>query len=260
MANRLRQGRAIVQFFGLLSGVAIAIGACQIHISLGEPPPESGQPPMRILFVGNSLTYYNNGIDHHLNGLEPSLQIESVSQPGYSFKDHARSDTTLSAIRGGSWTYVILQDHSQLPVINPSFTAYYAKQLNQEIRRSGAEPILMMTWERQDSLDQGVTTKNLATAYGDLGATLDAKVAPVGLAFDLSRQTWPVLELADPDAHPTMYGTYLAACVLYGVLLERSPVNNPYRDAYISADMAAYLQRRAAETLGYGDRPQGLSS
>lgn len=251
MANRLRQGKAIVQFFVLLTMVAIAIGACQIDISFDEPPAESGQPPLRILFVGNSLTYYNGGIDQHLKGLEPSLQIESVSEPGYSFKDHARSDATLSTIREGNWTYIILQDQSQLPVISPSFTEYYAKALHQEIRGSGAESILMMTWERQDSLDQGVTTKNLATAYGALGETLGARVAPVGLAFDLSRQAWPVLELAAPDAHPTIYGTYLAACVLYGFLLERNPVGNPYRDASITVDIAAYLQRRAAETLGY---------
>ncbi|MBE9110389.1 hypothetical protein IQ273_13290 [Nodosilinea sp. LEGE 07298] len=253
MANRLRQVQAIVQFFVLLSGVAIAIGACQIHLSVGEPRFELGRSPIRILFVGNSLTYYNGGIDHHLKKLEPSLQIQSVSEPGYSFKDHARSEATLNTIRGGNWTYVILQDQSQLPVINPSFTEYYAKVLNQEIRRSGAEPVLMMTWERQDSLAQGVTTKNLSTAYGTLGATLDARVAPVGLAFGLSRQAWPLLELAAPDAHPTLYGTYLAACVLYGFLLERNPVGNPYRDADISADIAAYLQRRAAETLGYED-------
>lgn len=253
MANRLRQVRAIVQFFALLIVVAIAIGACQIDISFGEPPAESGQLPLRILFVGNSLTYYNGGIDQHLKGLEPSLQVQSVSEPGYSFKNHAQSEATLSTIRDGAWTHVILQDQSQLPVINPSFTEYYAKALHQEIRRSGAEPILMMTWERQDSLDQGVTTKNLATAYSALGETLGVRVAPVGLAFDISRQAWPVLELAAPDAHPTIYGTYLAACVLYGFLLKRNPVGNPYRDTSITADIAAYLQRRAAEALGYED-------
>ncbi|MFQ4137802.1 DUF4886 domain-containing protein [Nodosilinea sp. PGN35] len=250
MANRLRPRQAIVQFFGLIGVVAVTMAACQIHFSPG-PSAGLGQPSVGVLFVGNSLTYYNDGIDHHLKGLEPSLHIQSVSEPGYSFKDHAQSEATLNAIRNGDWTYVILQDQSQLPVINPAFTEYYAKILNQEIRQSGTEPILMMTWERQDSLEQGVTTENLSTAYTALGETLGARVAPVGLAFALSRQTWPLLELATPDAHPTVYGTYLAACVLYGFLLERNPVGNPYRDANISVDIAAYLQRCAAEILGY---------
>ncbi|MGB3308502.1 MAG: hypothetical protein WBG32_03435 [Nodosilinea sp.] len=65
MANRLKRVTAIVQFFVLLSGVAIAIGAGQIDFSFNETLPELGRSPMRILFVGHSSIDYNGGIDHH---------------------------------------------------------------------------------------------------------------------------------------------------------------------------------------------------
>ncbi|WOD37637.1 hypothetical protein [Nodosilinea sp. E11] len=78
-------------------------------------------------------------------------------------------------------------------------------------------------------------------------------VSVVALALGFSRQARLGLELASPDAHSTVYGTYLAACVVYGFLLECNPVGNSYRDASLYADIAASLQRRAAETLGYDD-------
>ena len=52
------------------------------------------------------------------------------------------------------------------------------------------------------------------------------------------------------DGHPTVNGTYLAACVLYGTIFGRSPVGNPYSDRSLSAETRAYLQRIAAEGLG----------
>ena len=108
-----------------------------------------------------------------------------------------------------------------------------------------------MTWERPDSISYGVTTANLAAAYNAIGTELGAKVAPAGLAFALSLRERPDLLLYSQDGHPTVYGTYLAACVLYGTIFGRSPVGNPYSDPSITAEMRAYLQHIAAESLGY---------
>ena len=257
MANRHHHGRAIAQFCILAGLIALVTVACQFSLPQAEPTvtlPPPIQGPIRVLFVGNSLTFYNNGINYHLSGFTRTLQAGSVSQPNYSWKNHSQDEDTLQAIRDGPWNYVILQDQSQLPVINPSFSEYYAKALAQVIRDSGSEPLLMMTWERRDSLEQGVNTRNLFRAYTALGQTLNAPVAPVGLAFERSQRARPDLELAESDAHPTIYGTYLAACVIYGFLMHLSPVGLVYRPAAISAEDAAFLQQTASETLGLGDR------
>jgi hypothetical protein len=47
-----------------------------------------------------------------------------------------------------------------------------------------------------------------------------------------------------------MYGTYLAACVVYGVIFEQSPVGNPYADESIPPELRAYFQSIAAASLG----------
>ena len=57
------------------------------------------------------------------------------------------------------------------------------------------------------------------------------------------------LELYVPDErHPSLAGTYLAACTVYASLLRKSPVGNAYT-AGLPADVAAYLQQVAWETV-----------
>lgn len=257
MANRHSHGRAVAQFCILTILVTLFTVACQVQRpqpapTISLPPPTEG--PIRVLFVGNSLTFYNNGINYHLSGFTRTFQAGSVSQPNYAWEDHWNSTDTLQSIQSGGWTHVILQEQSQLPVINPSFSEHFAEKLSAEVRQSGAEPILMMTWERRDSLDQGVTTDNLLKAYTALGQTLDVYVAPVGLAFARAQQNRPDLVLAESDAHPTLHGTYLAACVIYGFLMQVSPIGLVYRPADISAEDAVFLQTMASETLGLEDR------
>ena len=65
----------------------------------------------------------------------------------------------------------------------------------------------------------------------------------------------PGLELYMPDKrHPSLAGTYLAACTVYASLFGKSPVGNTYA-AGLPADVAAHLQQVAWETAQeYGAR------
>jgi hypothetical protein len=58
-----------------------------------------------------------------------------------------------------------------------------------------------------------------------------------------------------PDKrHPSLAGTYLAACTVYASLLGKSPVGNGYT-AGLPADVAAHLQQVAWDTAQeYGAR------
>lgn len=211
----------------------------------------SRQVSTRILFIGNSYTFVNGGIDKQLEGLAPSSATSSIAVGGYTLKDHWNGGDAVKAIRKGGWNYVVLQEQSQTPVIDQAKFFEFAKEFDVEIEASGAKTILLMTWERPDSIGYGVTTANLATAYNALGTELDAKVAPAGLAFARSLRGKPDLLLYSQDGHPTTYGTYLAACVLYGTIFEQSPVGNQYSGLNISEEIRTYLQQAAAETLGY---------
>lgn len=221
--------------------VALFAGACG-----GAAPPQV--PAARILFIGNSYTFYNGGIYQELKGLAPSATIDAVTAGGYTLQNHWNAGTALATIRSGGWSYVVLQEQSQTPVLNPVLFDAYVRQFDTEIRISGATTVLLMTWQRPDSVQYGVTTANLAAAYEAAAKAVGAKVAPVGLAFAEAQRERPDLTLNIPDGHPTVAGTYLAACVLYGVIYGRSPVGNPYGP--LSSADKLFLQQVAAKTLG----------
>src|SRR5690606_34855945 len=104
------------------------------------------------------------------------------------------------------------------------------------IRQYGATPVFFMTWAYKG--DEGMT-QALAQAYIEQGNALDMLVVPVGLAFQEAVTQLPELDLYSKDVqgfdseghtqyrevekHPSMAGTYLAACVFYASLYHQSP-------------------------------------
>ena len=214
--------------------------------SSGTPTPSK-----HILFIGNSYTYINGGLDQQLKGLAPSSETASVAVGGYTLEQHWNAGTALQTIRQGGWDYVVLQEQSQTPIFDREKFYEFATKFDGEIRHSGAKTVLLMTWERPDSVGYGVTTANLAAAVNALGAQLGARVAPAGSAFALSLRERPDLTLYSQDGHPTVYGTYLAACVLYATIFGQTPAGNQYADMSIDANTRAYFQHIAAQSLGY---------
>ena len=92
-------------------------------------------------------------------------------------------------------------------------------------------------------------TAALDEAYTSIGTELDAQVVPVGLAFARVTEERPDIPLRTRDArHPSLAGTYLAACTFFAALYGRSPEGLAY-DAGLGEDRAGYLQRVAWQTV-----------
>ena len=122
--------------------------------------------------------------------------------------------------------------------------------LSDEIRAQDAEAVLFMTWAYRSKPEM---IDALASAYLKAGNDNLAMVVPVGLAWEQSRQQRSTEILYSDDRHPSIRGTYLAACVFYSALFGESPVGNSYHAGLSAAD-ARYLQEVAAQTteLFYG--------
>ena len=226
---------------------ALALGACQLNTDGWQ----IFEPSSRILFIGNSFTFFNGGVDAAVRGFAPSIQVKQLAQGGYSLQDHWDAGEAVKTIRAEKWNYVVLQDQSQRPVIARNKFVAYAAKFNSEVQSAGGKTILFMTWERPDSVQYGVTTKNLSNAYYAAGNQLGAEVAPVGLAFAAALQERPGLALNIQDGHPTPAGTYLAACVVYATIFDKTPVGNRYWITGITKDEQDFLQKIAAQVMGY---------
>lgn len=228
-----------------LFGALLSVVAC----TKSNPAGAVVLAPKHILFIGNSYTFYNGGLDHQLQGLAPGTQTETVAVGGYTLENHWKDGKALAEIRKGGWDFVVLQEQSQRPVFERALFADYARRFDEEIRAQRGKTILLMTWDRPENDAQGVTTNNVAAAYTAVGKQLGIKVAPAGLAFGRSLALKPNIQLYIPNGHPTTEGTYLAACVLFETIYGTSALGNSFADWSISPDTKKFLQQVAADTI-----------
>ena len=149
-------------------------------------------------------------------------------------------------IAQGDWTDVVVQE--DLPEINISYFREHARHFVEEIRKTKARPILLMTWAyaRLDWIDND----QIAEAHRVLARELGVEVAPVALAWKTVLRDRPSLDLFAADReHPSLGGTYLETCVVYATLTHHSPESLNYVPAGITAEDAAYLREVAWGTV-----------
>jgi len=203
-------------------------------------------PETRVLFIGNSFTFYNIGVDQVVHGLAPRTTVELQAVGGATLNDHLANTATMDRVRQGHWTYVVIQEQSQYPVIFYDTYLRSLRKLVAEVRAAGATPLLMMTWARPD--DPRVSTASITTAVRAAGKDVKAAVIPAGVAFGASQASHNGISLTLPDGHPTPEGTYLAGCVVYAAIFGESPEGNTFLGG-VDAGFAKVLQAVAEKAV-----------
>lgn len=163
---------------------------------------ETNKPEYRILFIGNSYTYFNNLWDIFAlaaNGEGYSVEIDHITQGGYSLKQMADPRDPFGAevekaLAGEKYDAVFLQEQSLLPATNPA--AFYdgVRALAKKLKNNGAAGVLYQTWARRpDSADlaaNGLThesmTMKLAAAYEAIAKEGGLFLSQTGSAFIIS--------------------------------------------------------------------------
>ncbi|MCI0487272.1 MAG: SGNH/GDSL hydrolase family protein [Blastocatellia bacterium] len=187
--------------------------------------PDSTGQRIRVLFIGNSYTYFND-LPSLLSQLAASrkgskLETSSVTNGGATLKRHWEERTALQRLKQGRWDYVVLQEQSLLPINDRDTMHRYARLFDAEIKKAGAKTVFFLTWARQNRPEM---QQALTDAYFAIAGELGARVAPVGIAWQNALKDNPKLVLHNPDqSHPNAAGSYLAACVFYALFYDKTP-------------------------------------
>ena len=186
------------------------------------------------------------------------VEVDMSAQGGWTCSDHATSAMTLDKIEQQDWDFVVLQEQSDIPAITEQRNEHMypaVRLLDRKIGESGANTVLFMTWGRRNGLagveheEYADLQAQLQSGYMEIARELDAMVAPVGIAWQGGIAQDPQLDLWQMDGlHPTREGTYLSACVFYGVIFRSSPEGLAYPSG-LSEEMVRFLQATAAETV-----------
>lgn len=227
------------------------------------------QEHKNVLFIGNSYTDVNNLpqlVQRVAESAGEGLSYQSNTPGGCTFAQHC-TNQSMTLIQQGGWDVVVLQEQSQLPSFPQGQVEReclpYAAQLVDSIyaHNPDGEAMFYMTWGRQDGDQQNAVYFPVLGTYEGMDSMLyerymymaranDASVCPVGRVWRYIRANRPDLELYGGDgSHPSMAGSYAAACAFFTMIFHESPDRITY-SADLDEAKARYI-RDVVRTVVY---------
>jgi len=194
----------------------------------------------RILFLGNSYTYFNDlpamvsNLAQH--GNQCTVQTRMVAPGGWRLKDHWERGIARQLLDAEKWDFVVLQEQSTLGmnywvegknhVNGDAVFRPYAEKWAAAVHAKGAMPVFFLTWARKNALEDQPA---LNYAYGRAAKETRSLLSPVGIAWETVRHDKPQIGLfyEGHGSHPSPAGSYLAACVFYAAIFHQNPLGLP---------------------------------
>jgi len=194
----------------------------------------------KILFIGNSFTYFNDMPAIFSELCEAAgipVHVESIAKGGWYLSRYANPEDEMHpailAAAQQEWDYVILQDQSFNPANDKEDFLTAAKKLA-ALFPCRKKLVFYQTWAYEEGSVKLSTTgmtyeqlhEGLRDAYRQAAEENNALCVPAGDAFRLAHdQYYYKFTLYRADAfHPNLLGSYMIACAFFGMITGNSPL------------------------------------
>lgn len=207
-------------------GAVFVLVACSLGPT-GVEPRLIGEG-RRALFVGNSYLYLMD-VPGLVQALADSaggdkLAVMTVAGPDMALIDHWGEGTAAKQIQKGGWEWVVLQQGPTSVEIYRDTLRLATKLFADEMKKVGAKPALFSAWPSQPRFQD---FPRAIESYQIAAADVDGIFLPVATGWLEAWEREPTIKLYSDGLHPSGNGAYLAALVIYGKLLGKSPVGLP---------------------------------
>lgn len=209
---------------------------------------------IRILFVGNSLTFVNDlpGMVAKVADADPSLavslKVRSITAPDATLSTIWSEGCGPNRLAADHFNDVVLQEHSFFwDAESPDQAREAAGRWVSAARTAGATPLYFEPWTGPPTQGDGTfedgemreATRQIADVYG-------AQLVKVGEAFAEGQSTPGAPDLFQADRHhASEAGTWLAALVIFHAITGERSESSSWRPPGVSPEQAASLQRIA---------------
>jgi hypothetical protein len=182
------------------------------------------EDPVRILFVGNSLTS-ENGLPSIVCRLAYAAGraaiCEAVVGPGFAIEDHLAQGIVQRRLSGERWSYVVMQQGPSALESSRVNLRTFVREIAPLIRDAGAIPVMYAVWP---AMNRAIDFPRVSESYRLAAQDVGGMFAPAGDAWLEAWRIDPLLRLySEDDFHPTYAGSYLAALVIYRVIFGAIP-------------------------------------
>jgi hypothetical protein len=221
--------------------------------STGEiitPGPSTPQPPasagMRLLFVGNSLTYAHNVPSLVLRlavaAGRPAPVVMTRASANAALEDHWLAGTVRADLKNGDYDVMIMQQGPSTLTASGENLTHWTRIFAAEATKYGTRAGLYAVAAPADGNFQGGMDNYRAAAEATQSAFY-----PASLAWKLAWDEQPGLRLYGSDGfHPSSAGAMLSAMVIAAVIFEIDPATMPNLFPADISDSDAIILRSAA--------------
>ena len=178
---------------------------------------------MKVLFVGNSHTFFNDMPELFAEMVEKSTgEKPEVTMLAYGGRDYLWHRKEYFALRFnlmyGGYDYCVLQQAAH-PYPEKESTMEHGGAIIELCKKCEVRPVVYMTWaEKRFPENQ----QKMIDTCTQLAKEHDALLAPVGRVWQKVQQEYPDIELYFRDGeHAGPYGDFLIACVMCRLMTGR---------------------------------------
>lgn len=201
-------------------------------IGFGQLGLSAPTDTVKVLFVGNSFTYFYNlpqvvSAMAHEKG--HTLMTRQSTVGGSNLEQHwkgERGTRTRELIPSQDWDYVVFNNHSLSSLRDSAGFMAYGKKFAQLVQEQGATPVFMMTWAYKSN---PMMQREVSLAYKRLAEETGSICFPAGLLFAGARTLRPDLDLFFDDKHPSELGTYMLGLAFTRFFTEEPSTGLPER-------------------------------
>lgn len=175
---------------------------------------------MRVLFIGNSHTYFNDMPATFANMWQNTFNEKiDVTMLAYSSRSLLWHDNEYFSVRfnllHGHYDYCVIQQQAH-PFPGEVETVNGLKLILELCEKSNTKPLLVETWPEKKIPENRDT---MHAAYNNISKSFGIDLIPVGSIWQKIQNKYPDIDLYWKDGeHASIYGDYLIALTLFSVI------------------------------------------
>lgn len=197
----------------------------------------------KILFIGNSHTNFNGGLDTHLRGFvntdDTSNLIAIQAFGGFTLKNHLDNQSTLDIIASEEWDFIVLQENSYIAAFEPNEMLDSIERFKTLFAQSGSEIYLFKTWAYED---MPVMNTLLTNVYNQAHINSGFKRMPIGTYWTQFHNEHTTSLYNDDGIHPNLLGTYLNAAIFFKKFYDVNDLTRSGYEAMLTEDQAIMVK------------------
>lgn len=177
---------------------------------------QPNKAPVKLLFVGNSLTYTNNLpqlVKEVAEMKDVRIKIEVLAFANYALEDHWNDGKLQSLIANGNYDYVIVQQGPSSQADGKTMLLDYGARIKSLCTQHGAQLAFYMVWPARVNyhMFDGVITN-----YSLAATETNSILCPVGKVWKNHFDKTQDFSYYGPDGfHPSLAGSQRAAEVIF---------------------------------------------